>query len=133
MAGRPTLAGATSDGRAGSSSGGTAAEGGTQPAPVGAGGALDTAGVGGASTDSLSGSSGEGGASSGQTRLEHPGILNSASELAAIKSHVVAHAEPWASAFTQLQASPYASLSYAEKPYASVECGSYNQRSVQAQ
>lgn len=64
------------------------------------------------------------------TRLVHPGMLHSASELALVRARVEAQTEPWASAFKALQSSRYAALSYAEKPYATVECGSYNRPNI---
>jgi hypothetical protein len=103
-----------------------AGAGGMAAAPGGNGGASFPPG---GETSGAAG--GNGRATSGPTtRLSHPGILNSASELVAIKAHVLAREEPWASAFTSLQNSPYASLEYRAKPFAVVECGSYNMPNI---
>ncbi|MFD4141977.1 alginate lyase family protein [Streptomyces sp. NPDC058572] len=56
----------------------------------------------------------------------HPGVLVSRPQLDFVKAKVQAGAQPWKSAFDQMTASRYASLSRAPKPRAIVECGSYS-------
>jgi hypothetical protein len=108
-----------------------------EPAQAGAAGApasggAASAGGGEASTGTDVGAAGGDAATSPEptTRLSHPGILNSAAELVAIKAHVLAREEPWASAFMSLQKSAYGSLEYRAHPFAVVECGSYNMPNI---
>ncbi len=115
----------------GGSGGGSATSGGTASGGTASGG---MANGGTANGGGMAGSAGHPGGGAGgmpsTTRLVHPGILHSATELAFVRAQVAAKAEPWASAFAALQKSSYASLSYAEKPYATVECGSYNKPNI---
>src|SRR5262245_58277290 len=53
----------------------------------------------------------------------HPGILVTKAQLDNVKRQLAAGAEPWKSAYAQLTASSFASLSYTPKPRATVECG----------
>lgn len=104
-----------------------------------AGTVVEVGGAGEASMPPAGGMAGEGDGFAGTgggapamptPRLAHPGILNSAAELSAIRAHVMAKEEPWLSAFTSLQKSSYGSLQYQAKPFAVVECGSYNMPNV---
>ncbi|MFD0368926.1 alginate lyase family protein [Streptomyces sp. NPDC059071] len=54
----------------------------------------------------------------------HPGVLVSAAQLDFVRSKVQAGAQPWKSAFDQMMASPYASLTRTPRPREIVECGS---------
>lgn len=113
--------------------GGSPLVGGAGAAANGVGGSgmgLSPAGAGG--EDRMGGSGGSDGTTTPvpTTRLVHPGILNSAAELADVRAHVKAKQEPWSSAFTALQKSSYASLTYQAKPFAVVECGSYNMPNI---
>ncbi|WBO68471.1 alginate lyase family protein [Streptomyces camelliae] len=56
----------------------------------------------------------------------HPGVTVSAAQLDFARGKVLAGAEPWKSAYDQMMASPYASLSRTPKPRAVVECGPYS-------
>ncbi|HVV21067.1 MAG TPA: alginate lyase family protein [Pseudonocardiaceae bacterium] len=56
----------------------------------------------------------------------HPGVLVSRSQLDFVRGKVNAGAQPWTSAYQQMMASSYASLSRTPKPRATVECGSYS-------
>lgn len=56
----------------------------------------------------------------------HPGILVQKKQLDFVKAKIAAGAEPWKSAFAAAKASRFGSLSYAPKPRAIVECGSYS-------
>jgi Alginate lyase len=53
----------------------------------------------------------------------HPGVLVTRAQLDNVKAKLAAGAEPWRSAYAQLTASSFASLSYTAKPRAIVECG----------
>ncbi|MEU3986694.1 alginate lyase family protein [Streptomyces sp. NPDC026672] len=53
----------------------------------------------------------------------HPGVNLNSAQLAFVRSKVQAGAQPWKSAYDQMMASPYASLSRTPKPRATVECG----------
>ena len=54
----------------------------------------------------------------------HPGVLVSRAQLDFVRAKVQAGAQPWTSAYDQMMASRYASLSRTPKPRAMVECGS---------
>jgi hypothetical protein len=56
----------------------------------------------------------------------HPGVLVSRPQLDYVKAKVNAGAQPWKSAYDQMLASKYGSLSRTAKPRAVVECGSYS-------
>jgi len=56
----------------------------------------------------------------------HPGVLVSRAQLDFMRSQVNAGAQPWRSAYDQMMASAYASLSRTPRPRAVVECGSYS-------
>jgi hypothetical protein len=56
----------------------------------------------------------------------HPGVLVSQSQLDFVRTKVNAGAQPWLSAYDQMKASSYASLSRTAKPRAVVECGSFS-------
>jgi hypothetical protein len=56
----------------------------------------------------------------------HPGVLVSRAQLDFVKGRVQAGAQPWASAYSQMTASRYASLSRTPAPRAVVECGPYS-------
>ncbi|MFD0528173.1 alginate lyase family protein [Kitasatospora arboriphila] len=60
------------------------------------------------------------------TAFAHPGVLLSKSQLDFVRAKVQAGAQPWKSAYDQMHASKYASLSRTPKPRAVVECGSYS-------
>jgi hypothetical protein len=53
--------------------------------------------------------------------FNHPGVLVSRAQLDFVRANL--GAEPWKSAWSALRASSFASLSYAAKPRATVECG----------
>ncbi|GAA5045392.1 hypothetical protein HNP84_002638 [Thermocatellispora tengchongensis] len=53
--------------------------------------------------------------------FKHPGVLVSRAQLDFVRANL--GNEPWKSAWSALQASPYASLSYTPKPRAVVNCG----------
>ncbi|MFF2325474.1 MULTISPECIES: alginate lyase family protein [unclassified Streptomyces] len=56
----------------------------------------------------------------------HPGVLVSRPQLDFVRAKVQAGAQPWKSAYDQMLASRYASLTRTAKPRAVVECGSYS-------
>ncbi|WP_327369939.1 alginate lyase family protein [Streptomyces sp. NBC_01217] len=56
----------------------------------------------------------------------HPGVLVSRPQLDFVRGRVQAGAQPWKSAYDQMLASKYASLTRTAKPRAVVECGSYS-------
>ena len=56
----------------------------------------------------------------------HPGVLVSRAQLDFVKTKVDSGAQPWKSAYDQMTASSYASLSRTPKPRSVVECGSYS-------
>jgi len=56
----------------------------------------------------------------------HPGVLVSRPQLDFVRTKVNAAAQPWAAAYRQMLASPFASLSRTPKPRAVVECGPYS-------
>jgi hypothetical protein len=56
----------------------------------------------------------------------HPGVLVSRPQLDFVRTKVNAGAQPWAAAYRQMLASPFASLSRTPKPRAVVECGPYS-------
>ncbi|MFF1834688.1 alginate lyase family protein [Streptomyces sp. NPDC058231] len=56
----------------------------------------------------------------------HPGVLVSRPQLDFVRSKVQAGAQPWKSAYDQMLASKYASLTRTATPRAVVECGSYS-------
>jgi hypothetical protein len=58
--------------------------------------------------------------------FSHPGIRNNKAELDFIRGRVQAKAEPWNTAAARLEADSRSSLSYAPKPRAVVDCGSYS-------
>ncbi|MCU7824980.1 alginate lyase family protein [Kitasatospora sp. DSM 101779] len=60
------------------------------------------------------------------TAFAHPGVLLSKSQLDFVRAEVQAGAQPRKSAYDQMHASKYASLSRTPKPRAVVECGSYS-------
>jgi len=97
------------------------------PSPTGLdAGAVDGRGDGSAVPGRDAGES----ADAAVSKLVHPGILNSARELAFIKTQVEAKREPWKSAFDALLRSPYGATSYKARPFRLVECGSYNKPNV---
>ncbi|MFG2881579.1 alginate lyase family protein [Streptomyces sp. NPDC048297] len=65
-------------------------------------------------------------AHSAPTAFVHPGVTVSQSQLDFARGKVQAGAQPWKSAYDQMMASSYASLSRTPKPRATVECGSYS-------
>ncbi|MGW3684753.1 alginate lyase family protein [Streptomyces sp. NPDC005125] len=56
----------------------------------------------------------------------HPGVLVSRPQLDFVRAKVQVGAQPWKSAYDQMLASKYASLTRTAKPRAVVECGSYS-------
>ncbi|QTE02908.1 alginate lyase family protein [Streptomyces cyanogenus] len=56
----------------------------------------------------------------------HPGVTVSRAQLDFARGKVLAGAQPWKSAYDQMMASKYASLSRTPRPRAVVECGSYS-------
>ena len=62
--------------------------------------------------------------------FNHPGILNTKSQLDFIKQQLSAGKEPWKSAYNALLGSNYAKLTYKQVPYDSVMCGSYNKPNI---
>ncbi|MFI2347260.1 alginate lyase family protein [Streptomyces sp. NPDC019443] len=56
----------------------------------------------------------------------HPGVLVGRPQLDFVKAKVNAGAQPWKSAYDQMLASKYGSLSRTARPRAVVECGSYS-------
>jgi hypothetical protein len=60
------------------------------------------------------------------TAFVHPGVLVGSAQLDFVRGKVLAGAEPWKSAYTQMMASPLASLTRPATPRAVVECGSYS-------
>ncbi|MEU8973455.1 alginate lyase family protein [Streptomyces monashensis] len=56
----------------------------------------------------------------------HPGVTVSRAQLDFARGKVLSGAQPWKSAYDQMMASPYASLSRTAKPRAVVECGPYS-------
>jgi hypothetical protein len=58
--------------------------------------------------------------------FHHPGVLVSQAELDFTRSKVQAGTQPWKTAFDQLRASGYGSLTRTPKPRATVECGSHS-------
>jgi hypothetical protein len=56
----------------------------------------------------------------------HPGVTVSRAQLDFARGKVLSGAQPWKSAYDQMAASPYASLSRTAKPRAVVECGPYS-------
>jgi hypothetical protein len=65
-------------------------------------------------------------ASAAPAAFVHPGVTVSSAQLDYARAKVQANAEPWKSAYNQMMASPYASLTRTPKPRATVECGSYS-------
>ena len=66
------------------------------------------------------------GAATAPVAFTHPGVLLSRAQLDVVKARVAAREQPWLSAYQQMTASRYASLSRVPKPRATVECGSYS-------
>ncbi len=62
-----------------------------------------------------------------QAAFVHPGLLNSAEEIAVVRAKVAAQAEPWKSALDFMLNRPEGSLYYAPVPYARPFQGSYGQ------
>ncbi|RKE17019.1 alginate lyase [Streptomyces sp. TLI_171] len=62
-------------------------------------------------------------ATAAPTAFTHPGVLVSKAQLDYVKAQVKSGAQPWASAWQQLLASPYASTTRTPKPRPVVECG----------
>jgi hypothetical protein len=58
--------------------------------------------------------------------FRHPGVVVDKSQLDFVKAKIQAGEQPWKNAFDKMKASSYASPSYAPKPRADVECGSYS-------
>jgi hypothetical protein len=54
----------------------------------------------------------------------HPGVLVTREGLDFVRDKLAQGAEPWTTAFAQMQASTYASLDWTPKPWVIVECGS---------
>lgn len=54
--------------------------------------------------------------------FEHPGVLVSKDQLAAVREHVDAGKQPWLQAFLDMRDSKYGSYKYRAEPYATVEC-----------
>ncbi|MEV5878264.1 alginate lyase family protein [Streptomyces sp. NPDC052101] len=65
-------------------------------------------------------------AAAAPTAFVHPGVTVSRAQLDFARAQVLAGAQPWKSAYDQMTASPYASLSRTAKPRAVVECGPYS-------
>src|SRR4051812_22591746 len=65
-------------------------------------------------------------ASAAPTAFTHPGVLASRPQLEFMRTKVLANAQPWKSAYDQMMASKYASLTRTPKPREVVECGSYS-------
>jgi hypothetical protein len=68
----------------------------------------------------------------GQSKLVHPGMLNSKTELDFIKNKINAGEEPWISSFKLLQSDDHAKLEWQPKPIADVIRGSYNNPNIGA-
>ena len=62
--------------------------------------------------------------------FNHPGILNTKSQLDFVKQQISANKEPWKSAYNALLSSSYSKLTYNHVPYDSVMCGSYNKPNI---
>jgi hypothetical protein len=60
----------------------------------------------------------------------HPGMLQNREDLAFMKQKVAAGEEPWKSAYSNLCAEPFSSLSFPPKPVAHVIRGSYGRPSI---
>ncbi|MFI8326570.1 alginate lyase family protein [Streptomyces sp. NPDC085529] len=58
-------------------------------------------------------------------RFRHPGVLVGGAQLDAVRRHVAAGEEPWASAYRAMAASAYADLGYVPHPAATVACASH--------
>lgn len=69
---------------------------------------------------------GTGHAAAAPATFVHPGVTVSRAQLDFARGKVLAGAQPWKSAYDQMTASKYASLSRTAKPRAVVECGSYS-------
>jgi hypothetical protein len=65
-------------------------------------------------------------ANAGAQSFRHPGVLVSREQLDFLKGRIAVGAQPWKAAYDRMRSSSYASLSYAPKPRAVVECGSYS-------
>jgi hypothetical protein len=59
----------------------------------------------------------------GVLAFTHPGVLVTRAQLDNVKSKVAAGTQPWASAYSAMRSSNFASLSYTPHPRAIVECG----------
>jgi hypothetical protein len=59
----------------------------------------------------------------GVQAFAHPGVLVTRAQLDNVKAKVAAGTQPWASAYSAMRASTFASLSYTPHPRAVVECG----------
>jgi len=57
----------------------------------------------------------------------HPGMLHSREDLDYVKKNIEAGKDPWARAWRELQASPYASLDYKANPHTNVARGEFAQ------
>ena len=65
-------------------------------------------------------------ASAAPAAFTHPGVLVSQAQLDFTRAKVQAGTQPWKSAYDQMMASSYASLSRTPAPRSVVECGSYS-------
>ncbi|MFJ6407933.1 alginate lyase family protein [Streptomyces hydrogenans] len=57
-------------------------------------------------------------------RFRHPGVLVGGAQLDAVRRHVRAGEEPWASAYRAMSTSAYAALDYVPRPAKTVACAS---------
>jgi hypothetical protein len=62
--------------------------------------------------------------------FNHPGGMNSLSDLEFMKAQVLANKQPWKSAYNSLVSSNYANANYEYTAFRTVECGSYNNPNV---
>ncbi|MFH8724822.1 alginate lyase family protein [Streptomyces termitum] len=56
--------------------------------------------------------------------FRHPGVLVGGAQLSAVRRHVAAGEEPWASAYRAMRTSPYAAPDYVPHPAGTVACAS---------
>jgi hypothetical protein len=91
----------------------------------------------GAAATASTAASGASSATSGSTAtpmapaaFTHPGVLVSKAQLDFVRSNVNAGTQPWASAYSQMISSSYASLSRTPTPYSVVDCGPYSNPNI---